>query len=283
MCFDLQAFAKALPGEPGPTGSEVRDARRRQHRLKVENEARPLSVQIERILRRIAEREASQAIRDLGIVEVAKIIPADLEDLRNVLENFGGARLADSTIQMARRLGVDPDELGGVRRIRQEAEIDLAGQIDVILAEFETGTQLEISNIVREIIEQAQSEFPRPTQTEIASRIREAAGRVAILSPTRAEDISRRYTTGVENAGIDAAYREAGIVKIEWVSILSISAIGNPPRWWHREMDGETTAVGVPFKVPNPQGGVDLMRYPGDPRAPGEQTRYCRCTTSPVK
>lgn len=52
-------------------------------------------------------------------------------------------------------------------------------------------------------------------------------------------------------------------------------------RWNHDLMDGQVAEVGKPFKVPNPGGGFDMMRYPHDPQAPAEQVIRCGCISLP--
>ena len=54
-------------------------------------------------------------------------------------------------------------------------------------------------------------------------------------------------------------------------------------RWQHDLIDGEVVGVDEPFKVPNPNGGVDLMQCPHDPAAPAEQVINCGCTLLPHK
>lgn len=52
-------------------------------------------------------------------------------------------------------------------------------------------------------------------------------------------------------------------------------------RWNHDIIDGQVVAAGEPFKVPNPNGGIDNMQCPHDPRAPVEQIIHCGCISIP--
>ena len=52
-------------------------------------------------------------------------------------------------------------------------------------------------------------------------------------------------------------------------------------RWNHDIMDGQVVGAGERFKVPNPNGGVDLMTGPHDPSAPIEQLIHCGCVALP--
>lgn len=52
-------------------------------------------------------------------------------------------------------------------------------------------------------------------------------------------------------------------------------------RWNHDLMDGQVMEVGKPFKVPNPGGGFDMMKFPHDPTAPAEQVIRCGCISLP--
>ncbi len=52
-------------------------------------------------------------------------------------------------------------------------------------------------------------------------------------------------------------------------------------RWNHDIMDGQVVAADKPFRVPNPNGGADLMQGPHDPKAPVEQVIHCGCVAIP--
>ncbi|MBS0414361.1 MAG: hypothetical protein JSR68_08310 [Proteobacteria bacterium] len=54
-------------------------------------------------------------------------------------------------------------------------------------------------------------------------------------------------------------------------------------RWQHDLMDGQVVAAGERFRVPNPNGGADMMLGPHDPSAPPEQVIHCGCVAVPWK
>lgn len=52
-------------------------------------------------------------------------------------------------------------------------------------------------------------------------------------------------------------------------------------RWNHDLMDGQVVGAKAKFKVPNPNGGADMMLCPHDPTAPAEQVINCECVAIP--
>lgn len=82
---------------------------------------------------------------------------------------------------------------------------------------------------------------------------------------------ARTMSTGAQNAGrLDALKRaesKGATLKQTWLATLDMRT-----RHEHRELDGQTVAVGETFKV----AGAEL-RYPGDPAAPGFLVYNCRC------
>lgn len=82
---------------------------------------------------------------------------------------------------------------------------------------------------------------------------------------------ARTMSTGAQNAGrLDALKRaesKGAKLKQTWLATLDMRT-----RHEHRELDGQTVAVGETFKV----AGAEL-RYPGDPAAPGFLVYNCRC------
>lgn len=54
-------------------------------------------------------------------------------------------------------------------------------------------------------------------------------------------------------------------------------------RWQHDLVDGQVQGVDLPFRVSNPNGGVDEMQCPHDPTAPPEQVINCGCTLLPFR
>lgn len=84
-----------------------------------------------------------------------------------------------------------------------------------------------------------------------------------------AERVCRTAMTGAENAGRVESYKRAQGMSIkvrqQWMATLD-----ERTRESHRQLDGETVAVGAVFS--------NGCRYPGDPTAEPGQVYNCRCT-----
>lgn len=52
-------------------------------------------------------------------------------------------------------------------------------------------------------------------------------------------------------------------------------------RWNHDLVDGQRVSATESFRVPSLKGGIDMMRYPHDPKAPAEQCINCGCVSLP--
>ena len=103
---------------------------------------------------------------------------------------------------------------------------------------------------------------------DIAKRLRN----VTDMNRSSAVRNARTMVTSAENKGRMDEYRaaeEMGIIlEREW-----LAADDYRTRDLHRELDGQTRAVGEPFYA----GGYEIM-YPGDPHAHPKMVYNCRCT-----
>lgn len=103
---------------------------------------------------------------------------------------------------------------------------------------------------------------------DIAKRLRN----VTDMNRTSAARNARTMVTAAENKGRMDEYRAAEgmgiILEREW-----LAADDYRTRDLHRELDGQTRAVGEPFYVQ----GYEIM-YPGDPSAHPKMVYNCRCT-----
>lgn len=134
--------------------------------------------------------------------------------------------------------------------------------------------------------------------TEAASKIGRQLGLVTIGAQTPFQGMKSVNAA----LGGDADRRAANIVRTEVSRAFAVAsdarldqAAGLVPglgkqwrrsgkihsRWNHDLMDGQVTEAGKLFKVPNPGGGIDMMRHPHDPKAPPEQVIACGCIATP--
>lgn len=96
----------------------------------------------------------------------------------------------------------------------------------------------------------------------------------------RAETIARTEGLRVAHQGTEELYRQAidrGDVDAEQLEsewLHSPRAASRHEREFHRSMHGQRRPYGEPFE----SGLGNLLRYPGDPDAPIEETAGCRCT-----
>ena len=111
--------------------------------------------------------------------------------------------------------------------------------------------------------------------------IREVAERIErVLTVTGSENWPNRAkviaVTEVNRAGNAAAYA-AGLQaeRIEGVPMVKkwLDSDDRRVRPAHREADGQTVAMGQPFRV-----GGSLLMFPGDPTGQPEDVIYCRCS-----
>ena len=250
---------------------------------------------IHKMLTDIADRELKAAMGRIGAIDVtvkiAKVAPVvrvakdvdpneipqlnpEERGLAAFLVNFGLKQAENARKVTASALGADPDTTQQVT----DLELELLRSKSIKVQGLSATTRARVQFIIQRVQEEALSEFPRPSTTEIARRIRDATKDDLSMSLARAERIARTEASQNENAGIMAGYRQAGISQIEWVTVLDSRTRDEPGGPNHRAMDGERTDVGVAFVMP---GGARLM-HPGDPTGPVEEIVNCRCTTIPV-
>jgi hypothetical protein len=96
------------------------------------------------------------------------------------------------------------------------------------------------------------------------------------FSRYRADRIARTEIVGTSNWASYSSAKAAGIsdqIKKKWSCIID-----GRERETHREMN-DKPAIGMNefFEVRRPDGGVDLMEYPADPRGSAGNVINCRC------
>ncbi len=88
-------------------------------------------------------------------------------------------------------------------------------------------------------------------------------------------EVSRAFAVAAQSRLIQAAPLVPGLGK-QWRRSGKIHS-----RWTHDLMDGQIVDPDKPFMVPNPDGGIDKMMCPHDPKAPPEQVINCGCIAVP--
>jgi len=92
----------------------------------------------------------------------------------------------------------------------------------------------------------------------------------------RSEVIARTEALRVAHAGSDEMYRQAienGTLQADALIQTWKTSNQKDRRPWHRSMHDQQRPFGEPFL----SGLGNLLRYPGDPDAPGSETIQCKC------
>lgn len=262
-------------------------ARRRQDQTRAEVVARakPLAVQLARLLGRLGELEAQRVLAEMGASAKAReLTEAELRDeLITLLSRFGIRQAASAAERSARQLGGDLAFRGTLMRDAVEGKPTRIkwfweyrnGVVERVNDLLKT-TKDEVRASVRQIVAEAQSEAKVPSMGEIARRIhsqfhgREADGRIRVFSPERAAIIAQTELAQAENTGIVEGYKATGVDEIEWLARLGSER--------HGHMNGKRVKLGEYFVTER----GNRLRYPGDPSAPIGETINCQCTTAPV-
>lgn len=95
----------------------------------------------------------------------------------------------------------------------------------------------------------------------------------------RAETIARTESLASVHAGTKEMYEQsvdAGVLDEEGLTQEWVTARDERVRSSHESMNGQTSALDEPFE----SGAGALLRYPGDPEAPLEETIQCRCVVA---
>jgi len=95
----------------------------------------------------------------------------------------------------------------------------------------------------------------------------------------RSEVIARTEALRAVHEGSEEAFEQAfdeGLLERDRVVEIWHTAGDERVRGSHAPMNGQRREVGEPFQT----GNGNLLRYPGDPRAPASETAQCRCGKS---
>lgn len=106
----------------------------------------------------------------------------------------------------------------------------------------------------------------------IAERVQDAVG----ANERQAMCWARTGANATENAAHQATYEQARDMGVsmqkEWLATLDMRTRNS-----HRELDGKRVGVDEPFVI----RGHEIM-FPGDPNAPWDETKNCRCRIIPI-
>lgn len=269
-----------------PSVEEIASARRRSHRLSIEARATVLEGPVSRFLGAVARREALRQVDLLRLPrpettakQQGALSGEDEAHLQALLESFGMSEADASASAQSRALGAG------------EMRVDTRVEREVIEA-----ARLQVTDVADDVLraargaalsrmEQALSEWPRPTHDELARQVMQDVGELGGMRATIARDVAREYTNYVANAGIIAGYRNAGVLTHSWLGIRDGRSRDSHAGGGAQSAHGLTVPVGEPFTFRGLKGSMVRMRHPGDRSlgAGGEETRYCRCVTQPAR
>jgi hypothetical protein len=177
-------------------------------------------------------------------------------------EDFVDAPLAAAKIiDLQTRLGaLDPTVLAAMRAFSVDRIRDVTDE-----ARSRIGRQLALVTIggttPYEAIQQVHAQLGGPTVSRAATIVNTEVSRAfAVASQARMEE-AVDYVPDLEKQ-----WRRSGKIH---------------SRVQHDLMDGVRVPVNGKFKVPNPNGGHDMMTGPHDPAAPPEQVIHCGCVARP--
>jgi hypothetical protein len=204
-----------------------------------------------------------EQIREAGIKKAA----SDDEDLARILTAYGLSQADTAGKGVA----------GNAWKIPPKLRAEIIESKIVAVQNITRETRERVQRVIRDILIAASTEQPAPSAQTIARRIRLAVDSDAqtVFSPERAITIARTELVQTENAAIHAAAADVGITEFEWAAYSD----GKSGDRHHERLDGEKIKLGETFTTP--LGNV--MRFPGDPEAPIEDTINCRCALIPVR
>ena len=235
-------------------------ARERKRGETLDTRAMPLA----NAIHRWQAKTARQVIRRvLGLRKVAAVARVrftrdEIEELARIIRVYG-IRSVRQSAGIALRDGDSTVE------IPEEIVSSFLADKEVKLKEWLEGTRRELSQVVRQVIYDAQREDPRPSPTQVAARLyrRSVIAEGGPFNEARALRIARTETASAENFGLLTGLAAAGFSHIEWITISDDRA-----RDSHRA-NGVVIEIGDKY--------ANGLKYPGDPDGPPEEVINCRC------
>lgn len=242
--------------------------------------ARPLAQQLRRWVEKLVRAETLRARanprRYAGLQkregDDSDASPED--ELRELLIRFGfreADRVAQGTL-LTDAISNKPTRISYFQEWRDAVDQRARGLTE--------GVRERIRNNVRDIVLNSDGLTTQQIARRIATSIHavepETGGepdRVYVFSFERAETIARTELVQVENTAQMAGFELTGVETVEWLAYSD----GLSGDRHHERMNGEVIKLGDTFKTPL----GNSLRYPGDPRAPIEDTANCRCAVRP--
>lgn len=246
-------------------GDELREERRRVAKVNLGRFERRLARFFSELLddqrkRAVAQIEAmgarGRAVRSIDPEEVFAVTEEDKARVQRILEQLIEERGVDALAELAVQAEVT------LNNQRAAAFILSQSQRALLLTEATTRQAL------REVI--ARSVDAGESLSSLIERINE----MPEFGLARAQTIARTESISAYNFATRDAWEQSGVVEeVEW-----LSARDSAVRDTHSNADGDTAAAnGGTFDV-----GGSVLRFPGDPAGPPEETVNCRCTLLPV-
>jgi SPP1 gp7 family putative phage head morphogenesis protein len=214
----------------------------------------------------IIRREVRLAVELRGVSQLRKALTgADEEEILSIIDGFSGPVYEEATSSITRR----PKRMRG-----DPATLQFLQSKYPHLEEWFNEGKIDIASRIRAVLNEAIAGEEVLTLQQITRNLHESLRETGAFSEARAEIIARTEIAQAQNAGIQQGISEAGIKKIEWLTVID-----DRTRDDHIAMDGKVTEVGTPFVLPD---GTRLM-YPCALGGPPEHVVNCRCTFAPAE
>lgn len=268
---------------------EIIKAVRNDEKLRRRSERRqrtnPFEDALNEWLTRYATKAAKDArvIVDSGRLPISKQITIDQleEQLRAIMLRFGLQQYDVSGRSSAKAVG-------GKWIVRPEAKLQYAMEIENKVRLIMDDTESAVRGSLQKIIQDALSEFPRPTAGEVARRIARqwhgpVDGRQALFSPARAAAIARTEIGDADAAGAVEGYAVSGVEKVGW---LARSNDGKSEGREHYKMNRHKALTIEDITSSDRSRWFELpsgerCRRPLDPVLPVGERANCRCILVP--
>lgn len=169
------------------------------------------------------------------------------------------ARFGSRAMELVKsRLAFDagsPPVLRLVQRGRERVGDEVANLLDELRTVLESG--LAVGETTGTLVDAIKAKVAGSPNTPLRG------------ATVRSWRIARTESIAAANGATSEGYAQAGVERNDWLSARDAFV-----RDSHREMDGQTAAVGSPFS--------NGLMYPGDPAGEPGETVNCRCTLLPV-
>jgi HK97 family phage portal protein len=197
-------------------------------------------------------RDASNIERTIS--EIIALIRDSDEKLQALARNFYKQAIETGSQQVADLIGVD-----ALVSLNNPRVLDFLNEKENLITSVNETTANRIADVIREMVGNGD------TPEAIGREIRDLYN----LRDEQATLIGRQEVGSALNGGRFIQMTEEGVTQHEW-----LSSRDDRVRDSHRELDGETVAIGEAFS--------NGLAYPQDPAGPPEETINCRCVSLPI-